>query len=1489
MATVPGAGPNPQAAIQKYATTTGADPAQSADAAIIARVEHSLQTGGLLGWIRGQQGEVDAKHASTASEVNEKHGEFQHEVQKNAKDAPPDAGAPPKPGQPAHPQVNAPTSAAGGKEGPTAPKGGTGEQGPKHAPPPKGGPGAGAKAAAPAGMPAALGAQLGGATNAAQLDGLLNGYAPKSPEPPAMLGRVKQMGSIAEGFSGSLDTYIAKGGAVEQTIATMSNALGVGKDVSAIWANNPYAKVHGILGNVMQGLSAIKSVCSIVGSICGKIGMVLTVVGLLGMIFPPIGTAVSGIARILNVVGMICDAIAFVLSAVLTGLNGVVLAKQIASGASAEEKAATADMMITEANDTASGFINMAMTFGPKFMKGLMGSSKGILASLMKQAKAVIGRVALKISGNVKAFATKIARKMGFAGVGAKRVGGEWKDVGKLAKAKDWANNTRLVKAFKSAPATLEKIQDNMMERYSKSDSAWAKGMRKAEKFGVTSGAFASKFDIEEKIGKAGESSGKWVGNLGANTKFGQSMAKSAERSELLTREAVMKEGMHDAQHLEQERWKRELKDRQRENPDHIRSPEAEKKFVDAQKEKVAAQHQAAFDQAEKKRLTADKLEQMKQGRVDRQSQEIRDNHGGVDGVSSRDRHMNTLEDSRKKRFELEDTKRAQDEERKELMKKTTRSAEEEARLGTLNTELKDLDWARKTNKLHEREMSGIASGGRPEKEVENWHDVATNVWDGASPVLEAIHAKNEDAWWKGAEKTNLKDPLKFDKRSAKSNAAGRGGHGIYGDIATEDRRSQQADFHNFVAAPTRNSSIGAQARSMLSSIARSAPPKAAAPKPTPAPAPTSVPKTPAPPSPVPVPFPNMAGGGGGGGGGGIGGGGSTAPTTSAPSSSSSSSSSSDSSPASPPTQSAPPPDTVNSAPPSQSSGGAPPPPAGGDTAEALPYWPALLPEFDKATHDFGYMRKVSVEFRKAQIDGKQKAVDTLAIYGRYNEYAKLRQDQAKAHQSASQATAKDAQGNASHANETNSSAGKGEQKQGEAKGAANDRAAVDLPEPESRGFWDRILGAIKRWAKNKAAQIFGWIQEKIASLILKGLCGVSMGDLRDYAGALRRQQGAASGVAQGADAKAGQAGQKQIKLSADASKEAQGAADSIGECDRNITEADQFMSDITSFEQQLQQEKAHAQAFIAQVHAAAHAEQARMKKEEDDRAKEEALAAQRAAQLASPPADDNASSNGDQNQSVDPGATQSAGPQMSVAPTPDAAGGNDAGPQQDDGGAGHDEEDHAVADAEAESKAGQLQSTADYVASSGDDLVTQLSTKAEDYRNQFAIALTNHTGKDASGDRVVRKNSFFSDPASRESKSIVDTFKEQVEKTKQDMKGFHNLASEIRSNPSNAQQIANTIIQAAEHLDSQFADSQQHLDSMFDRSYNAVRDGKRTLKSQVLDGDNAIGHLQQGGDDFNRKAWETVSPTANNVVDPVLTPFKQAPIDTTPGGSRVG
>ncbi|MBV8760729.1 MAG: hypothetical protein JO257_25780, partial [Deltaproteobacteria bacterium] len=549
MSNAPGGKVDPQAAINKYAAATQAGGNQ--DEAVIHRVEAQLQGGGLLGWLRGMMGEVDGKAASEKGAAEAKVAETHDAVAKNAKDAPKDAGAPPPPGNATHPAVPHPASAGGGAAAAhgnpaTATKGGAA---PEHhdkfpaAPVSKS-----AKPAMPGApaAPAALASQIGGASDP-QIDGILNAYQPKAPQSTQMLSRIKQMGDVAQGFNGQIDQYIAQGGAVEHAIAGVSNFLGVGKDASAVWANNPYRKVGGLLGGLMTALSGLKSITSIVGSVCGKLGLVLTVVGLLGMIFPPIGAAVSGVARILNVIGVICDAVSFVVSGVLTGLNGVVLANQIKAGASAEEKAATADLMISEANDAASGFINLAMTFGPKFMKGLGGASKGIIGSLFRRARASIGKISLKLSGNISHFAAKISRKLGFGGAAFERVGGAWKDTGFVAKTKEWAASTKVGKAFTSAPHVLEKVQEKLMDRYAeglKSGKGWAKAMNKAEQFGLASGAWANKIDIEEKLGGFGEKSGKWVGNLGSETKLGKSLSKAADQAERETREAMMKNEM---------------------------------------------------------------------------------------------------------------------------------------------------------------------------------------------------------------------------------------------------------------------------------------------------------------------------------------------------------------------------------------------------------------------------------------------------------------------------------------------------------------------------------------------------------------------------------------------------------------------------------------------------------------------------------------------------------------------------------------------------------------------------------------------------------------------------------------------------------------------------------------------------------------------------------------------------------------------------------
>ncbi len=295
-----------------------------------------------------------------------------------------------------------------------------------------------------------------------QLDAILNAYSPKGEESTATVGRIKQMGDVAKGFAGQLDVYVAHSNVVEGAIAASSNFLGVGKEASAIWATNPYRQMHGTLGGIMTGLSAVKNVASMVGSICSKLGFILTIVGLLGMIFGPIGVAIEGVARILNVVGIICDSIGFIMGAVLTCLNGVELAKQIASGASAEEKAATADLLMTESQDAAGNVLNLGLVFGGGFMKGLLGSSKGVIGSLMKRAKAVIGKIASGAGNNVAAIASKVWRKLGFGGVNAERVAGEWVERPGMFSKVTSAVRAKVV----AAPGALQSFDDGLVTKY---------------------------------------------------------------------------------------------------------------------------------------------------------------------------------------------------------------------------------------------------------------------------------------------------------------------------------------------------------------------------------------------------------------------------------------------------------------------------------------------------------------------------------------------------------------------------------------------------------------------------------------------------------------------------------------------------------------------------------------------------------------------------------------------------------------------------------------------------------------------------------------------------------------------------------------------------------------------------------------------------------------------------------------------------------------
>ena len=246
-----------------------------------------------------------------------------------------------------------------------------------------------------------------------ELDKWLDGYPNKSKETVEKLSKIKEMATIANGFNGQVEGYVKKGDGLGESVKSVMTWIGGKKEINAAFGENPYEKVGGGLGLLMQGVSRIQNVVSIVGNVVGKIGMVLTIVGILAMIVPPIGAAIEAVARVLNTIGVICDLIGVGLSGVLVGLNGVHLAEQIAKGASPEEKAATADMMMEEANAAGGHILNLAMQYGPKFMKGFKGASGGIIKKLFSKFKSTVGKIAAKVGGPVVNFAKNAAYKMG--------------------------------------------------------------------------------------------------------------------------------------------------------------------------------------------------------------------------------------------------------------------------------------------------------------------------------------------------------------------------------------------------------------------------------------------------------------------------------------------------------------------------------------------------------------------------------------------------------------------------------------------------------------------------------------------------------------------------------------------------------------------------------------------------------------------------------------------------------------------------------------------------------------------------------------------------------------------------------------------------------------------------------------------------------------------------------------------------------------------
>ena len=112
-----------------------------------------------------------------------------------------------------------------------------------------------------------------------------------------------------------------------------------------------------------------------------------------------------------------------------------------------------------------------------------------------------------------------------------------------------------------------------------------------------------------------------------------------------------------------------------------------------------------------------------------------------------------------------------------------------------------------------------------------------------------------------------------------------------------------------------------------------------------------------------------------------------------------------------------------------------------------------------------------------------------------------------------------------------------------------------------------------------------GWVQEKIASMVLAGICGVTMGQLKQYTEALHRRMDYSKGIGVSAIKKTGDSKGKDEQNADFAHEQGNKALQDVAECDKNIADAATFMKDIEETQKQVDEEKVRATAFMKDLY----------------------------------------------------------------------------------------------------------------------------------------------------------------------------------------------------------------------------------------------------------------------------------------------------------------
>lgn len=1157
----------------KAALTAYAYPQAADDQKAIDKVENAIKArfpGGVTdGKAEGVDADVSAKQAGVdeeeakeqekkAQEAAEKERrEHPEDVAKEAKESPP---GPLKQGSP--PKVSVKPATAAPAHAPAPKKGGGG--GEEHAKPKAGG--AAHAAPTPAKVPAPpTGIVLVGADKT-DFDGYLNAYPSKSPETKEKLKKISEMAAISKGFDKQVESIIPKEGDHGTWFKEQA-----GKSELAVFTDNPYKKVQGGLGTLMGILSKTNAVASMVGNITGKLGMILTILGFVCMIFPPLGSAIEAIARVLNIIGLVCDGIGFLASTALVACNGINLARQIGNpGTSNEEKAATADLMVSEATSAGGHFINLAMNYGPKFMKGFKNASKGVVGGLIKKVTSSMAKFGAKALGPAANWAKNIVFKTGlFTGPPSKlmtAVKAGAKQIGAGAKA-----------VWKAPEVALDRIRDTNFVKTINNMS----GVKAIERFGAGVDRMVDNSKLLRGVeGTAAEAVGEKLAGAGERTGLATYFDDGVKADKLKIKTALEENAAKNAANKEAGHIDKQIRQKRNEAMDKgwegdlkgSKKPWKEADRLEAGKaEKVAAAEQAGLERQQTKAAEKDAEEQAAKAAEQKEKDEIKEFRDDPSKV----------QDDRQTAIAANDVEIAKLNDEEARLKRQLKNKKSLSKAGRERREhrLEEIKHERREyrHKTSEAQSIGIKAahgegvenlGGLKEKVGETWAALHGKD-EKAEKQKEAAEEVGKDSGHELHEKFEKQEVHEKVEELGGEEASSGGGGGGEG-WATPDLAPMGAAAYVNTALDGLDSDTGfddhdeddqdsAGAAGADDNTAQADPPaddsaQASAPAPAPQPVADEGPKD------------NK--------------------------------------------------DNKEE--------------TGGELPE-LAYWPDLVKqdgEFDKSAKDLFHMKQVAYAFQKQQAEAKKKAIEQFGAMCTVAEYNDAKAKYAADHKKSMQPGADEQKNSANAANEGANAMGAAAGKQNESKAHANGEAQP-APDPGSKPSLlhpiRRIWWYVKRWAAKTAAKVFGYIQEKISNLILKMICGVNMDDLKAYTLALHRHSQWSALIASGKGPAAATAA---MTTSDDSSKkaktDAQEALSDASECDQNMADAASFVANVEQTEKDLAAEQQKAVQFIAGLKAAVAAEKERKAAEQ---AKKEAenqkqafggLAAPKAAPVAS-------------------------------------------------------------------------------------------------------------------------------------------------------------------------------------------------------------------------------------------------------------------------------